>query len=56
MKTKLKPCPFCGGKPRIDNLGRWASVGCYSCQIWTAIIHKKAKAIKAWNRRSKEGK
>ena len=69
MKTKLKPCPFCGGKPKIttynymsyDSYGvstgmvtkfRFSPSCCYMIN-WDKLYGSKAKAIKAWNRRSK---
>lgn len=48
---KLKPCPFCGGKPAIVEDGYKAiAVHCFNCGAdITAETSEKARA--AWNRR-----
>lgn len=64
MNEELKPCPFCGGKAKLnyerisgENKGYWAQVICTQCcgrseGVW-AGSYKSAeqKEIKAWNRR-----
>jgi hypothetical protein len=59
MKTKLKPCPFCGKEPTVAK----ALSNCWRVQCWVIDDHMvnlyhatKRAAINAWNRRSKEGK
>lgn len=64
MKTKLKPCPFCGGRARLERcrIADNASiywVHCLTCKAQTETVNNswantkiaKAKAIAAWNRR-----
>ena len=65
-KTKLKLCPFCGGKASLKNLGLGTGayiVWCNCGVLMTAYaqksysirgIHKeiKQKVIKAWNKRA----
>lgn len=55
---ELKPCPFCGGKAKINLfLGNYC-VTCDSCPgaIFPCRGMKKKEAIKAWNRRANDGK
>jgi len=58
MKTKLKPCPFCGADDNDDMLGfvenpyAWA-VMCLVCQTQGPLTSPKPKAVAAWNRRAK---
>jgi len=61
--TKLKPCPFCGGKAKLVSdyffsMGRHASeVTCTECHAWGPtsktypVEIQQQKAIAAWNRR-----
>lgn len=59
--TKLKPCPFCGGKASIssdteatrDSQGRlWAfTVVCDSCCATSGLTYSPERATEAWNRR-----
>lgn len=57
MKEKLKPCPFCGGKPEIVPVPyegwecRFRS--CCSMISHDRLFKTKQVAIKAWNRRPK---
>ncbi len=63
-EQKLKPCPFCGGKPdfikRITldyftgkDEKRW-SYKCRKCHVWLAFNYAtRYEAVKAWNRRTK---
>lgn len=54
---ELKPCPFCGNDAVLyeDYEGGWV-IECKRCfvQIWRK--NSKKAAIKAWNRRAKNGK
>ncbi len=56
MSDKLKPCPFCGGKAKLSNIGAQAGLFCVKCDdCWAKSIfvdsHKQEEAIKAWNTR-----
>lgn len=63
MKTpELKPCPFCGSKPKlagaytIEGVTAWA-VYCgktpsdFFCGAQITSIESEEKAVEAWNRR-----
>ena len=64
--SKLKPCPFCGGKAEVkkatfgDNRG-YAFITCKSCEASTKHFNKSLdfcaveEATKAWNRRAERG-
>lgn len=58
-KQELKPCPFCGGKAVIQNMGYPHYIYCSSCgakvhgHVIGAREGKKA-SIEAWNRRAGE--
>lgn len=64
-ETKLKPCPFCGGKAEIDDMSFGQQNHEYTpfctnpkCLVFYLGYHdnglykSKAKAIEAWNRRA----
>lgn len=60
MKEKIKPCPFCGGKPKVYSTPTtgmfegFAQIGCERCnvtQIGTQYRNVK-EATEAWNRRA----
>ena len=58
-KTKLKPCPFCGShKVHIRGYGpsKGVAVECQECRCSTSACLYVKYAIKAWNRRSPDGK
>ena len=53
---ELKPCPFCGGKAKMNYYGGqhipFYSISCSECGCKQAnSIHKEA-VIEAWNRRA----
>ena len=60
----LKPCPFCGGKAKTEQVERWYygtvyRVGCNTdgCRGWwyeSVLYRTEAKAIEAWNTRSEQ--
>ena len=56
--TKLKPCPFCGGKARLVPYGdEHYFVSCTNikcCATASRHMQNKDEAIKAWNRRDGE--
>lgn len=47
--SKIKPCPFCGGKPIVDK--NQNSVYCADCHMGTPWTDSIEDAIKTWNRR-----
>ena len=55
---KLKPCPFCGGKARIekyvDNVETTWSVNCTDCDIGTVFESNKNDMVRKWNTRKGE--
>lgn len=62
--AELKPCPFCGKKPRIkffngDPAIRKYDVGCNQtlcpCRPRTRLYANVDDAIEAWNRRANDG-
>lgn len=56
--VKLKPCPFCGGKVKIVNMGDigdFYMIVCMKCPVSTGFGFKsktKRGAIEAWNERT----
>ena len=54
--TKLKPCPFCGGKAKLEKMGYPHHVYCTECHA--RVIGKgfdadgEQDAIKRWNTRT----
>lgn len=53
MSEKLKPCPFCGGKAKINGGSVLCYVRCESCKarVWSCY-ETKEEAIAAWNQRA----
>lgn len=50
-ETKLKPCPYCGGKAQVMyNAGKCA-IRCVVCGNGTLLMTEEA-ATEAWNKRS----
>ncbi len=62
MKTKLNPCPFCGGEARMYTAsefdGDYAAVECLNCEVEMLVrefeynIDNEDLAIKQWNSRA----
>lgn len=61
---KLKPCPFCGGRPAIEDVTyefeligankpkkSWWVVECWDCHARTQPYSIKGKAVEAWQKR-----
>lgn len=46
--TNLKPCPFCGGEPKL--MQAW--VECKKCRAMAAVSGTRNDAVSAWNRRA----
>lgn len=51
---ELKPCPFCGGKARLDRYEHFYRVLCTDCPASTEWLYSEQEAIEAWNRRVNE--
>lgn len=57
MKTKLKPCPFCGGEAAESPFGTW--IFCKKCGAMSEAAETFGATIRKWNRRlqpAKKGK
>jgi Lar family restriction alleviation protein len=59
---KLKPCPFCGGKPKINRVGDQKEFVVYICsECYKTPVHSDEARItergarKIWNRRVNDG-
>ena len=56
--TKLKPCPFCGGKAVLDEYnGRECTcyhIECPQCHIGTQVMYSETMVVDKWNRRVSE--
>ena len=51
---ELKPCPFCGGKAKVETKSSiWWIVKCTKCpcEVGRSWFYIKRDAIEAWNRR-----
>jgi Lar family restriction alleviation protein len=54
-EQELKPCPFCGGQPMLDEVNIVAPRWFAACPACKAIIDQprdKAGVVAAWNRRA----
>lgn len=51
--TKLKPCPFCGGKAKkvVFGLERYKTIGCEKCGVLLPLYRTLKETIEAWNNR-----
>ena len=52
-KSKLKPCPFCGGKAEQWQRVNLVVAGCKKCGCILFNERTSEEAISAWNRRVK---
>ena len=57
--VKLKPCPFCGGTPKVVAGGFRPDpptyyVYCHRCGASGGVCDTKKEAIAAWNRRAND--
>lgn len=51
-ETKLKPCPFCGGKAGVyQDYHGFYTVQCDKCGIGTLHKYDEIEVINDWNRR-----
>lgn len=51
MKISLKPCPFCGGEPRLVSSGRHKRIKCMKCLAGTTTRSNIMTVVDMWNRR-----
>lgn len=55
---ELKPCPFCGGQVRTDEIEKGGFIicgdgGCKGSGLWTGFLDEsKSEAFAAWNTRT----
>lgn len=58
--TELKPCPFCGGTPKISEYKRKWSIECRSdycgLVVETSYFRSLEDAIEEWNTRADDRK
>ena len=61
-EIKLKPCPFCGGKAKIQSERVAVYIKCKECGATSGIVEVSAKycandkLAEKWNRRTDNGK
>ena len=54
FEPKLKPCPYCGGKAKEEEIGGDWYIVCEDCQSSTKTYPTPKEAMEAWNRRRGE--
>lgn len=53
--AELKPCPFCGRKPRIESCENFGYFVICKCGIEQSTLYaQKCDAVKRWNKRKIE--
>lgn len=55
-RTKLKPCPFCGGNDIREGENMMKCCYCPDCGVRGPIMDFKTQARKAWNELPREEK
>lgn len=50
-KTKLKPCPFCGGEAELFEGYSLSHVYCINCDAQTDGLKNAKRAVELWNSR-----
>ena len=50
--SDLKKCPFCGGKPEINDDDQPVIIKCTKCQVRVGWFWRRDTAITAWNKRA----
>lgn len=53
MGDALKPCPFCGGEARFDDMEMQVQCTTRSCTGQARMFDTAAQAITAWNTRAR---
>lgn len=58
MTNEIKPCPFCGEKPKVvkDISVSWVVCDNENCMVYARTLLKKTRreAIETWNTRAKD--
>ena len=56
MGEQLKPCPFCGGKAHLMDMGYPHWIYCENCgaKVHGGVVGNVQASIDAWNRRTSE--
>ncbi|MGE4267133.1 MAG: Lar family restriction alleviation protein [Deferribacterales bacterium] len=52
--SELKPCPFCGGKLKIERNNNYWWVNCFKCSYISDYIHTEEQALELVNNRPVE--
>ena len=51
--SELKPCPFCGGEPKLCGpFNHWFWVQCSSCYVRTPDCNSERQSRRSWNKRA----
>lgn len=45
---KHKPCPFCGGKPKLESAGYRTNIYCQKCGASSRMVLGTSQTIEAW--------
>ena len=45
---KHKPCPFCGGEPKLESAGYRTNIYCQKCGASSRMVLGPAQTIEAW--------
>lgn len=61
--TMIRPCPFCGGKGKLEKIERktksgdhepYYKVQCYICKAQTYVFRFPEFAVSFWNQRTRK--